>query len=130
MIAANPTSYARESKPKTMLVKNRGRLISLLSDDILYIKAEGNISLFKTNNGNSFLSVAKNIGLITQDLENIFGHCFVRCHRSYLVNITAVSAFCSKNSCLFVFNESIPVSRRNRRELFVQLAEMGIKDGK
>lgn len=129
MNPANSKPNDDTSNPKTILVKKNGRIICLSSDDILYVKAEGNISLFKIKDGSSLLAVTKNIGLIYQELQDIFGKCFVKCHRSFLVNKDAVSAFCSKNRCLFVFNQSIPVSRRNRREIFMQLAELGIKDG-
>ena len=79
-------------------------------DEILYLKSDGNYTVFHTSNGEMILS-SKNLG----SYENLLQHNnFFRTHHSYLVNMNFVSNVQKKDGVYLeiVDQQFLPVSKR------------------
>ncbi len=91
---------------------------SILFDSILYFEGAGAYAYFATQNDKILLS--KNIGEIEKTLEE---NNFIRCHQSYIVNLTHVVHFNQKrNGSLLLQNgDEIPVSQRKMKLVLQKL---------
>ena len=79
--------------------------------DIYYLMSQSNYTVIHAKNGKyTYACVLKNME------EKLPSDKFIRVHRSYLVNIDAVTGFEGGN--LFINNIQIPISKGNRDELF------------
>ena len=91
---------------KTILVDIEGETIRLIEKDILYIESFSHsvdIHTFK-----EIYRVRKNISVIERELNK---NSFIRCHRSYIVNLKHIKSI-GKGDILLDNNDLIPVSRR------------------
>lgn len=79
--------------------------VTLNYDEILYIESNNTVTIVVATDGRSFV----NKTLISQ-WENILGNRFIRIHRSYLVNRTAVSKFSA--DYVRVGEKELPISRK------------------
>lgn len=86
-------------------------------EKIMFCKAEGSYSTVYIIGGKSVL-VSKSLAIIEDCLGQDF---FVRCHNSYLVNISKVELFDSKNKRVTIMGHLIPVSRRKVNSLIHRL---------
>ena len=83
----------------------------VLFDDILYLSADSNYTTIHTKNGRYMYATILKIFEEKLPSEN-----FVRVHRSFIVNINAITGF--EGNFLYVGEMHIPVSKNNKDELF------------
>lgn len=95
-------------------------------DDIFYFKAEGAYSQLIQTDEHSIL-ICKQLCVIQRVLKK---HDFVRIHKSFLINISRVTYFESKNRSIYIQNNMLPISRRKASSIYQKLLEYGIKDGR
>ncbi len=84
-----------------------GEMVSIPSEDIVYLEAEGKFCNIRTDKQfvRSSRCIAKIYALLPQ-------HCFYRTHKSYVVNFYAISKV--KENTIFLLNgEQVSISRRN-----------------
>ena len=80
-------------------------------DEIYYLAAESNYTLIYTKSGRYVYStVLKNFE------EKLPSNTFIRVHRSYIVNVNAITGF--EGNFLHLGEKHVPVSKTNRDELF------------
>lgn len=80
-------------------------------DEIYYLAAESNYTLIYTKSGRYIYStVLKNFE------DKLPSDVFVRVHRSYIVNLNAVTGF--EGNFLHLGDKHVPVSKTNREDLF------------
>ncbi len=101
------------------------------TDNILFVKADGNYSSFylKGNNGYSY----KISRVAMKNVENVLQNfpCFIRCHRSYIVNINKVKGASgnARNISLILEDETVkvPVSRSNEKYVMNAIRNINVK---
>jgi two-component system LytT family response regulator len=98
--------------------------ISIDPDEIMYCKAEGCYTRITTHNCREIL-VSKPLKTFMKFIPNVG---FLRCHYSFLLNISWVKSFDSRNKTVLVKENFLPVSRRNATEVFTILSLSGIPD--
>jgi len=82
-----------------------------------YIQADDDYSISHTNDG-SFLS-----SLRMKELEKLLSnHGFYRIHRSYLLNLTATTSIDMAAHQVDIASDTIPFSRRIKKELIKRLS--------
>lgn len=95
---------------ETYLLSKGRKLIFLKPDDILYVKANDNYSYLCFTNETGCM-VCKSLAEIEKLLD---GNSFIRCHRSYLVNLNHVKEIDKGRQYKLILSngESVQVSRR------------------
>ena len=99
-----------ESLDDRIFIRNNGKLIKIMLDEILYIEAERNYCNIITNSQN-YLIVSP-LNTFCQKMEN---KDFLRVHRSYVVNIRKLDAVA--DSHLEIKRKVIPVSKMYKEDL-------------
>jgi len=93
----------------TIRIHQGNRLISVSTDDILYIKAEDNYSRIYVKNGEQYYTSRT----LKSWMNELPEEDFIRCHRAYLVNRKEVAEINRNNAVIILRNASrIPISRR------------------
>lgn len=95
-----------------LFVRSNEHLLKVQLMDILYLQADRNYCKIHTREKAFLVSVP--MGNIEHHLPM---HIFVRTHRSYIVNIRAVSSIDEHHEFLMIDKDTIPVSRRLRDEV-------------
>lgn len=108
---------ARQAKPYTFAVRRNDRLVSIASDEVLWIEAEGNYLELHCARGN--YTIRDSLSRLDKILSE---QGFVRSHRSALVNAKHVRGIrsCAKSSSYRVIlktGEEAPLGRRRLAEL-------------
>jgi hypothetical protein len=124
-IRKDTTEETIPSKEEITLAKNTKEAFSVQANDLFYIKAEGNYCKIFYN-GNSALKqklIRSSLKEIEKCIEN--RATFIRCHKSYIINISKVSDV-SGNARGYVFHFSghdhkIPGSRNLSKSLIAQI---------
>ena len=80
-------------------------------EDIHFLKAENNYTSIHTQSDKFLYSM-----VLKKIEENLPSSLFLRVHRSFVVNITAVTGF--EGNLLYVGGEKIPVSKSHREHVF------------
>lgn len=91
---------------KTILIDVGGEIIRLIEKDILHIEAFSHSVDIHTSQ--ETYRVRKNIGTIEDELDK---NSFIRCHRSYIVNLKHIKRI-GKTDIVLDNDDLIPVSRR------------------
>ncbi|GMQ25464.1 hypothetical protein Aoki45_21460 [Algoriphagus sp. oki45] len=99
-----------ESLDDRIFIRNNGKLIKLMLDDILYIEADRNYCNIITTNQN-YLIVSP-LNTFCQKMES---KDFLRVHRSYVVNIRKLDAVA--DSHLEIKRKVIPISKMYKEDL-------------
>jgi DNA-binding LytR/AlgR family response regulator len=107
-----------------LLFKTHRGLINISVSAILYCKSEGNYTIIvdKKDFTNTICKTLKSI----EKVLNKQG--FVRCHYKWLVNITNIESFCSKQKTIRVSSLDIPISRSKFDQICLKLLSNGISD--
>jgi len=100
----------KPSNENCFFVKNGEYYTKINIADINYIEADGSYSKIYTNNRNYTLS-----NNLNHFHDNINNDCFVRIHRSYIINIKKVEAF-DKNSVI-INSKALPISKSHQKEI-------------
>lgn len=77
-------SKASGPQPDFLFVKNKGQIKKIVIADIEYVEAKGDFTIICTADGREVANIS------LQDILKSLGDRFVRCHRSYLVNIDRI----------------------------------------
>jgi two-component system LytT family response regulator len=108
--------------PHYFILKSDHEIIKFDSDDIVYVKADGNYSIIYLKNHTKHLLYHS-----LKDFEKeLPGNIFYRCHRSYIVNIPLISAFCIQKNRIFYNDHDIEIlcSKRSKKELIKRFKEI------
>jgi len=93
-----------------LVLNTQAKRIVLDCSQIIYCRAENTYTEIFLKDGFS-ITISYLLGKIEKLLPK---HCFCRCHRSYIVNITEVRVLDKKRKCLQLnCGAEIPVSNRN-----------------
>ncbi|MCX6232983.1 MAG: LytTR family DNA-binding domain-containing protein [Bacteroidetes bacterium] len=106
--------------PNKIILPTKNGIIFEVIENILYFQSNGNYSIIKTIDGKKIDST-KSLKLFE---ENFGNKCFIRVHKSYLINFNHVVELVSKDElCLILIDgSSIKISARKRsyvRKLFI-----------
>ena len=84
---------------------NKNGLVNILFQSITYIESDKRkITIFEDETNNSFYATL-------DDVQKRLGGSFLRCHKSYLVNMNKIKLF-SNDSILLYSGEIIPISQK------------------
>lgn len=108
-------SLPRQSM-KTIGVTTAEGIHLIKTEDILYCKASSNYTEVHTKSGKMIL-VSKSLGRFDLLLDD---KAFIRPHKSYILNTSSV--VCFGDNIVLYNGETIPVSRRSRKEVKACLA--------
>ncbi len=104
---------SRTNEAEFVSINTTGEQRNIRHDEILYLKAEGPYTLIVTQKES--ILVSKNIGSFEQSFPE---YRYVRCHYSYLLNLSHVSLMDRSHSLLIIDNgETLPISRRKHAEV-------------
>lgn len=92
--------------------KNRFERIDLM--DIQYLEASGNYTDIITEK-NKYVVTAK-LGQLEKQLQEVY---FLRCHRSFMVNLKLVDGFDDSN--VYINDKKIPISKNIKKEFLEKL---------
>ncbi|MCR5525919.1 MAG: LytTR family DNA-binding domain-containing protein [Lachnospiraceae bacterium] len=83
----NFVCFQKSAKPH-IEIANRGRTIKILVNELIYAEQKGHSVIFHIKGG----KIEKATGKLDTIEEELEGHHFFRCHKSYLVNLEYVTA--------------------------------------
>lgn len=95
---------------KPILVRARGSLVQLVPQDIMYVESERRRAHIHLS-GSEVVAYAK-----LSDLERALPPQFIRCHKSFLVNMDYISRLRARDA-LLTTGDVLPVSQRCRKTL-------------
>lgn len=109
------TEYRKE-KGQSFSISYKGRLIRILFSSVRYIESEKRKIILYTDNGpfETYMTM--------ETAKEHLPDFFVRCHRSYLVNMNRVRMY-ENGSVLLSDGESVPLSRTFQKEIMNHLKE-------
>lgn len=94
----------------SFFIKNKGELIRIELDQVLYLEAFDNYCYLITPNGKTLIShTLKSVE------EKLPVQKFLRVHRSYVIQISKITSL--QEGCLFIGKNKIPVGKSYRDEL-------------
>lgn len=97
-----------------IFVKVKQKMVKIFVSDILYIEADRSYCKIYTKNEQHLLSVPlKNVE------DKLSKGQFMRIHRSYLINITAIDEMTETH--VFIGKQAIPITASSKEELFKRL---------
>lgn len=103
-------SVSSNEELNSFFVKNKGELIKIELDEILYLEAFDNYC-------NLYTATHKH--LISHSLksveEKLPQHKFIRVHRSYVINVSKIKSL--QDGYIFIEKNKIPISASNKDEL-------------
>lgn len=102
-----------------LLIPGRDNLSVMVIKDIIYCKAEGSYTWIYLNKSKSFLA-AWRLNIIQSFLDD---YGFIRCHRSFLVNIKYIKTLCPRRKRYLILDDNtiINVSCCRHPQLRIQL---------
>lgn len=109
-------------QPNFLLVESVGNHLKVNLQDILYIEAARHQTILYLNDQQ--LLINRNISSLKAELDE----SFVKCHRSYLVNLAHVNQL-TKTSLIISNGDTIPISRRLDKQVqtdFVNFYKKGV----
>ncbi len=137
-IAGKTTDFIRNRSKEREIVRNKSAEVSIMAevqadnfsmktDNLLFVKSDGNYSVFYCKSDSMFTKKLVRIQLksVENQLEGFTE--FKRCHRSYLVNIYKVQKVegNARNIALYFDNEFvIPVSRTREKEIVAAIDDL------
>lgn len=105
--------FCRESMTRRVLLKKGTRQQTVYLQEIIYIEADGKRSLLHTATG------VQDFNYLLSEIEALFApsKCFVRVHRSYMVNLAFVTSFDAKSVTLRG-GITLPLKNKNFRAIY------------
>lgn len=94
----------------SIFIKDKGRLVKVPFKDIMYCEAFDNYTKLYSKVGKFLIS-----STLKSVETRLGGGAFLRVHRSYVINVTQVSAL--EDGYVFVDEQSIPVGKTHKEEL-------------
>ena len=103
-------SISSNEENNSFFVKNKGELIKIELDNILYIEAFDNYcNLFTTSQKHLISHTLKSVE------EKLPQHKFIRVHRSYVINVSKIKSL--QDGYIFIEKHKVPMSASNKDEL-------------
>lgn len=103
-------SVSSNEEFNSFFVKNKGELIKIELDDILYLEAFDNYCNLYTSNQKHLIShTLKSVE------EKLPQQQFIRVHRSFVINVTKIKSL--QDGYIFIEKNKIPLSASNKDEL-------------
>lgn len=99
-----------ESLDDRIFIRNNGKLIKVMLDEVLYIEAERNYCNIITSNQNFMI-----VSPLSSFCKKIVSKDFLRVHRSYVVNIKKLDAVADAH--LEINRKIIPLSKMYKEDL-------------
>ena len=97
-----------------IFIKCEGKLVRLNNDDILFIESMGDYVKFVTGDKKYIThNTIKNLE------EKVNRQCFIKVHRSYIINITKIDDI--RENDLFIKGNEIPVSKAHKADVLKRL---------
>ena len=101
---------------KSVFIKKKGEYTRVNSDEVRYIKSDGDYSTIHLEGGRSILTSRTPL----KDLITLFDNpTFFRVHKSYIVNIEKINRINADG--VFIDNQLIPVSTTKKKMLTERL---------
>lgn len=95
----------------SLFLKKDDHFERVVINEVMFLEADGNYTTIHTKTGRYLYSV------VLKNIERKFPiNQFLRVHRSYVVNINAISGF--EGNLLFIEDHKIPVSKSHKNEVF------------
>ena len=114
LTAATPENNISSTATDHIFIKSDGKLVRLNNDDILYIESMGDYVKFVTGDKKYVThNTIKNLE------EKVNKDCFIKVHRSYIINITKIDDI--RENDLFIKGNEIPISKAHRSEVMKRL---------
>lgn len=99
---------------KKIKLETTDKVIELYFKDILYFESKGKNSLAYTYDNKKYL-----VKLLFKELENVLDNSnFLKCHRSYIININKVACFNTTTIKLINLEREIPIGRKFKENVF------------
>lgn len=98
---------------KYLFVKNKGEINKVLVDDVLFMEAKGDFIILNTNEKRHIVNTS------LQEILNKLDQRFVRCHKSYVINISFIDKIIGNR--IKVKDQSISIGRAYKNGLLEQL---------
>lgn len=95
-----------------LYLRSSGKLMSVDTDQISFIKAEGNYCIFHINGKKIVVRSSISNALNTIDKPN-----FIQIHRGYVVNVDAAVKIISSENILRLENQDLPIGRKYKKNL-------------
>jgi DNA-binding LytR/AlgR family response regulator len=109
--------YANEitSTNSSFFIKNKGELIKIVKDEVLFIEAFDNYAYLKTKDKKHILSYT-----LKKVQEKLNDHRFLRIHRSYVINTHKIDSLV--DNYVIIQNHKLPVGKSYKEELMNTIA--------
>ncbi|MBO9632901.1 MAG: response regulator transcription factor [Chitinophagaceae bacterium] len=114
LISNNNAETSPSNNNDHIFIKSDGKLVRLKNDDILFMESMGDYVKFVTNDKKY---VTHNT--IKHLEEKINRQCFIKVHRSYIINITKIDDI--RENDLYIKGFEIPISKAHRAEIIKRL---------
>lgn len=106
--------YIKDNKDRYILIKEKGNLYKIFVDDIFYLEVnKKNMNIYTKYKTYKFVMSMK---LAEEELSK---YKFIRCHKSFLVNLNKVD--CIEKNTLIINKHEIPISKHRLKEVKIQL---------
>jgi len=102
-----------EINNESIFVKNKGQIKKIVINEILLVEAKGDFNIILTQSGR----VTANISL--QKMLLTLPSNFIRCHKSYIINITFIEKIVGNQ--ILVKDKKIPIGRSYKEDLIKRL---------
>ncbi len=103
-------SVSSNEEMNSFFVKNKGELIKIELEDILYLEAFDNYcTLYTTSQKHLISHTLKSVE------EKLPQHKFIRVHRSYVINVSKIKSL--QDGYIFIEKHKVPMSASNKDEL-------------
>lgn len=107
-------SVSSNEEINSFFVKNKGELIKIELDDILYLEAFDNYCNLYTSSQKHLIShTLKSVE------EKLPQHKFIRVHRSYVINVSKIKSL--QDGYIFIEKNKVPMSASNKEELMKRI---------
>ncbi len=114
LTTSTPENNITSTATDHIFIKSDGKLVRLNNDDILYIESMGDYVKFVTGDKKYVThNTIKNLE------EKVNRHCFIKVHRSYIINITKIDDI--RENDLYIKGNEIPISKAHRSEVMKRL---------
>lgn len=107
-------AVTRDVNVEDLYVAFDNKLIRIDLDKILFIKTFGKGIQIHSQNKNYVINSS-----LTKISEKLPKHSFLKVHQSYVINVSKTKEI--KKNIVFIYNESIPLSRLNKPELLKRI---------
>lgn len=114
LTSSTPENNITSTATDHIFIKSDGKLVRLNNDDILYIESMGDYVKFVTGDKKYVThNTIKNLE------EKVNKGCFIKVHRSYIINITKIDDI--RENDLYIKGNEIPISKAHRSEVMKRL---------